>query len=353
MTCTFNPQDCGTCYSVVYLLDIPELGTIDIDHLIEVQFLTGTQDSISKSADGCVTTISFIKGNNPVRGYIGSFHNTQWTVKVELKSNTFIRKDSDQSITTQVQVLLSGIPQESIQTTIIQPLDIVANIIAQASSQQIGGSYRAETMINWPHAESLDAGDGTYYDRQYIINGTTDKLVSTTDNSTGITLKSEQVDQGLTLIIKNQLGVGNTTSFEPSWPESSIGLTQQNDGSWLVEVNFTEPVTDLEIEDGRMESIVLSDLDINTNTDADPINSALTFTANLTDGQSYTLRLNLRNLATTQEIKETTQTTMQESKATMDENTPNSGIRFQALPQLLATVAIAVTVEQLMSLQTP
>ena len=135
---------------------------------------------------------------------------------------------------------------------------------------------------------------------------------------------------------------------------SSIRLTQQEDDRWLVEVNSTESVTDLEIEDSLMDSIVLSDLNINTNTDADPINSALTFTANLMNGQSYTLRLNLQNIATTQEIKETTQATMQESQATPDENTPNSGTRSQALPQLLATAAIAaLAVNQLMSVRTP
>ena len=73
-----------------------------------------------------------------------------------------------------------------------------------------------------------------------------------------------------------------------------------------------------------MESIVLSDLDIDTNTDADPINSALTFTANLTNGQGYTLRMNLQNIGTTQEIQATTQATtqatMQENQATMDDN---------------------------------
>ena len=351
VTCTFNPQDCSTCYEIVYILDIPELGIADSDNLSEIQLLTGTQDSISKSADGCVTTLSFIKGNNPDRGYIGSFNNTQWTVMVELSSNIFIRKGSDQSITTQVQGRLSNIPQGSIKTTIVQPLDIVMNIIALSNNQQIEGSYRARgAMVDWPHADSLESLDGTFFDRQYIINGTTGEPVSTTDNSTYITLNSEQVDQGFTLITKNQLGVGGSTFFQPTWPEPSIRLTQQEDGRWLVEVNSKEPVTDLEIKDSLMDSIVLSDLNINTNTNADPINSALTFTANLMYGQSYTLRLNLQNITTTQEI----QATMQESQATLNEYTPNFGIRSQALPQLLATAAIAaLVVNQLMSVRTP
>ena len=179
--------------------------------------IIGSEDGLITS--DCGITLSYIEGNSLSMGYIGIYHNTQWKVRIVSRSNFFVRRNGEQSITTQVQVLLSSIPQERIETTIVQPLDIVTNIIALSNSQQIEGSYRARAMIDWPHAESLDAGDSTYYGLHYIINGTTGEFPSTTDNSTEITLKSEQVDQGLTLIIKNQLGVGNTTFFEPSWPE--------------------------------------------------------------------------------------------------------------------------------------
>ena len=351
--CTFDFEDCESdCYRASYVVDINGVGIVRTEEPNGIMYLSGSPEGLSTSANGCNTTLNYVQGADSENNFIKKFHQTRWRARTE-STKVFARRDSDEIIT-KVQVLRSGIPQESIQTTIVQPLDIVANIIAQASSQQIEGSYRAETMINWPHAESFDAGDGTYYGREYLINGTTGQLLSTPNNSTVITLNSKQVDQGFTLIIKNQLGVGNSTFFQPSWPESAIRLTQQNDGSWLVEVNSTEPVTDLTIEDSRMESIVLSDLDIDTNTDADPINSALTFTANLEDEQSYTLRLDLRNLATTQEIKATTQATMQESQPTLDQNTPNSGISTQALPQLLTTAAIAaLAVNLLMSVRTP
>ena len=353
VTCTIPPDQCVPgCYTVRFLYTRSggsPLSTSDVD-FSDLLFFTLSADLLND----CSRYLSI----NPAVGilqnnYAGWINNAEWEGGTTLASDT-TRRNSTPIITTKVQVLRSGIPQESIQTTIIQPLDIVANIIAQASSQQIEGSYRAETMINWPHAESIDGGDGTYFNREYLINGTTGQFLSTPNNSTVVTLNSKQVDQGFTLITKNQLGVGNSTFFQPSWPESAIRLTQQDDGSWLVEVNSTEPVTDLTIEDSLMESIVLSDLDIDTNTDADPINSALTFTANLLDGQSYTLRLNLQNIATTQEIKETTQATVQESQPTLDQNTPNSGISTQALPQLLAAaVAVALTVNQLMSVRTP
>ena len=359
VTCAIDPNKCVTesgCYNIRLVIARLEDGQHPVT-TAETDFPREFGYIISSDAPGCTLTVFIDPELTQLENnYIRFINNTKWSAIVTLVGGS--KRVSTATYTTTVQVPLSGIPQESIQTTIVQPLDIVANIIAQASSQPIEGSYRAETMINWPHAKSLDGGDGTYFDRQYIINGTTGQFpgTPTPNNSTVITLNSEQVDQGFTLTTKNQLGASEngTTFFQPSWPESAIRLTQQNDGSWLVEVNSTEPVTDLTIEDSLMESIVLSDLDIDTNTDAEPINSALTFTANLVDGQSYTLRLNLQNIATTQEIKETTQATAQETQATMDENKSNLGTRSQALPQLLAAAAaVALTVNQLMSVRTP
>ena len=367
MTCTFgNSQDCGDCYRILFRVSIPghsdEIVVYDAA-LASQQAIFGSQDSVSTSVDGCSTTLSYIQPNRVADGYIGSYHNTQWKAVTSLTNNFSKRKDSDQSITTRVQVLLSSIPQESIKTTIVQPLDIVSKIIALSNSQQIEGSYRARAKIDWPHAESLDGGDGTYFDRQYIINGGSEgELGRTSDNSTEITLNSEQVARNFTLITENQLGASEngTTSFQFPWHEPSIQLSSVATYTWRILVDITEPVTDLEIEDSRtMESIIFSDLAIIANGAGYGV---ITFTANLMDGQNYTLRMILQNIATTQEIKATMQATiqatiqatMQESQATLDENTLNSGTRSQALPQLLITAAIAaLTVNQLMSVRTP
>ena len=202
--------------------------------------------------------------------------------------------------------------------------------------------------------------DGTYFNREYLINGTTPagskvQLTRTAANSTELTLKSEQAAQDLTLITVNQLGVGkNTTTFQISWPEPSIRLSQQNDSSWRMEVNFTEPVTDLMVEDSRMESVDLSDLGITAITVNDLINSALTFTANLLVGQNYTMRLNLQNPATTQESQTTTEESLNTSPPTLSQDNSNSGISPRALTQLQVGAAIAaITVSRLMNARTP
>ena len=260
---------------------------------------------------------------------------------------------SEEEKTTKVQVLLSGIPQESIQSNIVQPLDIMMNVIALSSSQPIEGNYRAKVMVEWPHAGSLKSLDGTYFNREYRINGTTPagskvQLTRTAANSTELTLDSEAV-QNLTLITVNRLGVSEngTTTFQISWHEPSIRLSQQNDSSWRMEVNFTEPVTDLMVEDSRMESVDLSDLGITAITVNDLINSALTFSANLLVGQNYTMRLNLQNPATTEESLNT-------SPPTLSQDNSNSGISTQALPQLLVGAAIAaIKVSRLMNVRTP
>ena len=343
VTCAIDPDKCvPMCYELHFIYkqaaDTGEFNSIEFESIPD-WFITLLPTDPSNNCSG---TLSIHEVGLLQNDYINWIDNALWRGQTILANDSGIRVETREQMTI-VQALLSGIPQESIQTTIVQPLEIVANIIAQASSQPTEGSYRARAKIDWPHAESLDGGDGTYYGRQYIIDGTTGQFPSTPNNSTVITLNSKQVDQGFTLTTKNQLGVGGSTFFQPSWPEPAVRLTQQNDGSWLVEVNSTEPVTDLTIEDSLMESVDLSDLDIDTNTDAEPINSALTFTANLLDGQSYTLRLNLQNIATTQE-----------TQATMDENKSNSGTRSQALPQLLAAAAaVALTVNQLMSIRTP
>ena len=113
-----------------------------------------------------------------------------------------LRVTQTEEKTTKVRVLLSGIPQESIQSNIVQPLDIMMNVIALSSSQPIEGSYRAKVMIEWPHAGSLESLDGTYFNREYRINGTTPagskvQLTRTAANSTELTLnlRTRSVEQ--------------------------------------------------------------------------------------------------------------------------------------------------------------
>ena len=333
VTCALDPNECiDSCYEISFIFRVLNGDDINSNEFKSIPLLP------SDSSYGCNRTLSISSEATELQGgYLANINNAKWLGFVTL-DNPFRRVQST-THTTKVQVLLSDIPQKSIQSNIVQPLDIMMNVIALSSSQPIEGSYRAKVIIEWPHAGSLKSLDGTYFNREYLINGTTPagskgQLTRTAANSTELTLDSEAV-QNLTLITVNRLGVANTVYFQISWHEPSIRLSQQNDSSWRMEVNFTEPVTDLMIEDSRMESVDLSDLGITAITGNDLINSTLTFTANLMVGQNYIMRLNLQNPATTEESL---------NISTLSQGNSNSGISTQALPQLLVSAAIAAIV---------
>ena len=345
VTCTINSDECvRDCYDARFVYTALNGGSIPSNEFESIpNWFIMLQDPPS---NGCNHTLSInFEADSLQYDYFDHINNAKWQALTILSSDLAKRNPSTEHTTT-VQVLLSDIPQESVRSNIVQPLDIMMNVIALSSSQPIEGSYRAKVMIEWPHARSLESLDGTYFNREYLINGTTPagskgELTRTAANSTELTLKSEPAAQNLTLITVNQLGVGkNTTTFQISWHEPSIRLSQQNDSSWRMEVNFTEPVTDLMVNDSRMESVDLNDLGITAITGNDLINSILTFTANLMVGQNYTMRLNLQNLTTTEE--------------NLNTGNSNSGISTQARPQLLVGAVIAaITVSRLMNARTP
>ena len=236
--------------------------------------------------------------------YIRLINNAQWLGSIVLATD-LLERTPVTARTTKVQDLLSGIPQQSIQAN-IQSLDIMMQAIALSSSEQIEDSYQAKVMLKWPHAESLDS-DGTYFDREYLINGTTPEgyegaLARTTANSTELTLNSKQAAENLTLTTANRLGIGGTTSFQIPRPELSVSLNPQGNSNWLVVVEFSEPVKGLTVYDSEFMSVALGVVvQITDYYDGDPTNTVLTFTANLVDEQNYTIRLNFEDPAITDE----------------------------------------------------
>ena len=356
VTCVINSGCIPDCYNVHFLYNPAERDPLSTENVTFSQFGFITQ---LPHTDECGLTLSINpeaideSGNN----YLYWVNNAEWSGISVVSGRTQGSANS-----TKVQSFLERIPQENIEATLIQPLDIVTNIFAPARSQQIKGNLRARVMIQWPHADSLKSVDDTYFGRQYIINGITltgseGELSRTPDNSTEITVNSEQVARNFTLITENQLGASEngTTPFQFPWPEPVIHLIRENENKWLMVVDFSEPVTDLTLYDSQSISIALDNLGIfQSITNENLIRSTLTFTANLMNGQDYTWRLNLQNIVNMREDQGTMQRTMQESQATMDDNKSNSGIHSQALPQLLVTAAIAaLAVNRLMSVRTP
>ena len=360
VTCVINSGCIPDCYNVHFLYNPAERDPLSTENVTFSQFGFITQ---LPHTDECGLTLSINpeaideSGNN----YLYWVNNAEWSGISVVSGRTQGSANS-----TKVQSFLEPIPQENIETTLIQPLDIdiVTNTIAPSSNQQIKGNLRARVMIQWPHADSLKSLDDTYFGRQYIIingitlTGSEGELRRTPDNSTEITLTSEQVARNFTLITENQLGASEngTTPFQFSWPEPVIHLTRGNENKWHMVVDFNEPVTDLTLYDSQSISIALDNFRIfQSITDDSLIRSTLTFTVNLMDEQDYTWRLNLQNIVNMQEGQGTMQRTMQEGQATMDDNKSNSGIHSQALPQLLTTAAIAaaLAVSQLMSVRTP
>ena len=335
VTCTISSSKCVlNCYTIQFAYTRSGGGFV-----LSSESVFNSFSFIMKAdyPDNCSSTLSIDGESDQLQNsYLSRFNNAEWEGLTALNTNLG-RKTLSTTHTTKVQVLRSGIPQESI---IVQPLDILTNIIGLASDQFIGGNYQVRTILEWSHADSLQNSNGTYYGREYLINGTMPdgsegELISTIANSTELNLNSRQIPQSLTLITRNELGRADNVSFQISWPEPSIRLTQGNENRWLMMVEFSEPVTDLTLYDSQSISIALDNLGIFQNINDDTlINSVLTFTANLANGQNYTLRL---NLDTTQEI----QTTTEEIQSTTEENSSNSGIRSRVLPQLLATAAIA------------
>ena len=282
VTCTILSGECepgSECYNFVFTYFSNSGRFVDHEFGTFARFITKLPIDPS---DGCSQTLSINSEVDQLKNdYIHLINNAQWSVQTQLSSNDGRRAQSI-THTTKVQVLRSGTPQESI---IVQPLDILTNITGLASNQFIGGNYQIRTMLEWPHADSLQNSNGTYYGREYQINGTMQdgsegELISTIANSTELNLNSRQIPQSLTLITKNEVGIAaDTVSFQISWSGPSIDLRQQDDDRWRMVVDFTEAVANLTVADSRMESIVLSDVDIAHITNNNLVNSALTFTA--------------------------------------------------------------------------
>ena len=338
ITCTIPSDECTAgCYGIRYLytafLGSPRSTEI-LDFEERFPFLTTT--SSPDDSGGCSNTLSSnFEAAQLQDQYLQRVNNAEWLGLTVLISDPD-KEAFSETLTTTVQIQLPSILQENIQSKVTQPLDVIIKILALSNSQQFEGSFRGKTIVRWLHANSLDS-DGTYFGREYLVNGITSdgsegELARTTANSVELTLTSEQTAQDLTLTASNRLGTSEngTTTFQIPWPEPSSSLDKVSDDNWRMVVNFTEPVTDLMIEeDSPVTSVVLSNLEIIEEAmDNGQVNSVLTFTANLVDGQNYRMRLNLQNPATTQEI--TTEKGLNNNSpfiTTSKEGMVNSGIR--------------------------
>ena len=312
---------------------------------VEFDKLFGNPNQYSElnSINGSSTTIAYIAGHLTENNYFDNFHNAMWkgvTTTNRPDPDSLISLENHLTLTTKVQRLLPGIPLPSIQFHIVQIFEIIFSpplLLDDQKYIESEGSYRAIVRISWLHSESLQSADGTYFNREYVIKGTTtegaeDELARTSSNSVEFTLTSKHADQNLTITPVNLLGMVNATStpFKPQLPEPSI-TWERKDDAWRVVIRIMALVNNLTIRDSQGEPIKADDLEIIKI----PYYSTLTFkVANLNNTQNYTLRLDLGSAATTE--------TSMENNFSSSRPATNAGAHSQIASELLMISTLAM-----------